>query len=315
MDPTLLAANRIEQTFLGLPASGEAVGGSVSIVGAVHGTAYGDSGQDLDALGGPDAVRRAITAASIHVDHWDFDFDGPLLNGGALTAYDLGNLRTVPGANAENRRVIEAATRDIRACGSIPVLIGGDDSVAIPFMRAFDDAEALHILQIDAHIDWRDKIGDEALGYSSTMRRASELPFVRSMTQVGIRAVGSARHEEVEAARVWGSRLVTVRQARAKGLAEIARAIPHDGEILIHVDCDALDPSICPGVNALSPGGLYLDEVTDLAAAALQGRRLAGFSIVEFNPARDINDMTATVVGRLVCHVLGNLARRSDRQT
>lgn len=315
MDSMLLATNRFEQTFLGLPVSREAVGGSVSIVGAVHGTAYGNSGHDLGSLSGPDVVRRAITAASVHVDHWDFDFDGPLLNGGALAAYDLGNLRTVPEANAENRRVIEAATRYLRASGSIPVLIGGDDSVAIPFMRAFDDAKALHILQIDAHIDWRDRIGDEALGYSSTMRRASELPFVRSMTQVGIRAVGSARREEVEAARAWGSRLVTVRQVRAEGPAEIARAIPHDGEIIIHVDCDALDPSICPGVNALSPGGLYLDEVTDLIAAALQGRRLAGFSIVELNPARDVNDMTATVVGRLVCHVLGNLARRSDRQT
>ena len=284
-------------------------------MGAVHGTAYGDSGPDRAGVVGPDAVRRAITAASVHVDHWDFDFDGPLLNGGALSAYDLGNLRTAPGANAENRNVIEAATRHIRACGSIPVLIGGDDLVAIPFMRAFDNVEALHILQVDAHIDWRDRIGDEALGYSSTMRRASELPFVRSMTQVGIRAVGSARVEEVEAARAWGSRLVTVRQARVQGFVEIAQEIPRDGELLVHVDCDALDPSICPGVNALSPGGLYLDEVTDLIAAALQGRRLAGFSVVEFNPARDINDMTATVVGRLVCHVLGNLARRSDRRT
>ena len=179
-------------------------------------------------------------------------------------------------------------------------------------MRAFDDIEALHLLQVDAHIDWRDRIGDEPLGYSSTMRRASELPFVRSMTQVGIRAVGSARREEVEAARAWGSRLVTVREARARGLAEVAEAIPRDCALLIHVDCDAIDPSVCPGVNALSPAGLRLDEVTDLIAAALRGRRLAGFSVVEFNPAKDVNDMSATVVGRLVCHVLGNLARQAD---
>lgn len=298
------------ETFFGLPAASEAPAGSVAIFGAVHGTAYPGSIDDISALSAPDIVRRAITEASVHLDHWDFDFDGPLLNDGALEVVDLGDVATKPDENADNRAAIEAATRDIRAAGAIPVLIGGDDSAAIPFLRGLADVDRLHILQIDAHIDWRDRIGDEPLGYSSTMRRASELPFVRSMTQVGIRAVGSARREEVEAARAWGSRLVTVRQVRASGMADIADAIPRDGALLIHIDVDALDPSICPGVNALSPGGLWLDEVTDLIAAAITGRTLAGFSIVEFQPKNDVNDMTATVVGRLICHVLGHLARR-----
>lgn len=298
------------ETFLGIPAAAEAKSGSVAIFGAAHGTAYPNASTEMPGISAPDEVRRAITAASIHIDHWDFDFDGPLLNDGALEVFDLGDIVTKPDNNAGNRAAIEAATRDIRAVGAIPILIGGDDSAAIPFMRGLSDVDVLHILQIDAHIDWRNHIGDEPLGYSSTMRRASELPFVRSMTQVGIRAVGSARREEVEAARAWGSRLVTVREARVSGMAEIADAIPRDGTLLIHIDVDALDPSICPGVNALSPGGLWLDEVTDLIAAALAGRTLAGFSIVEFQPRNDLNGMTATVVGRLICHVLGHLARR-----
>lgn len=300
-----------EQTFLGLPASDTAVPGSVSILGAVHGTAYPGAMPTPGVLPAPDAVRRAITAASVHIDHWDFDFDGPLLNGGALAAYDLGDIRTAHGNSPANLKAIEGAARHVRTAGSLPVLLGGDDSVAIPFMRAFDDAAALHILQIDAHIDWRDRIGDETLGYSSTMRRASELPFVRSMTQVGLRGVGSARAEDVAAARAWGSRLVTVSDARRRGMAQVADAIPRDGELLIHIDCDGLDPSLCPGVNALSPGGLLFDEVTALIAGGLRGRRLAGISIVELDPGRDINAMTATVVGRLVCHVLGHLARRT----
>jgi agmatinase len=308
------------ETFLGLPAATEVHVGSVAIFGAVYGTAYPNAVHDLSGMTAPNAVRRAITEASVHIDHWDFDFDGPLLNDGALDVVDLGDVATRPDDNAGNRVAIEAATRDIRAAGAVPVLIGGDDSAAIPFMRGLADVETLHILQIDAHIDWRDRIGDETLGYSSTMRRASELPFVRSMTQVGIRAVGSARREEVEVARAWGSRLVTVRQVRANGAAEIADAIPRDGALLIHIDVDALDPSICPGVNALSPGGLWLspgglwlEEVTDLIASAMAGRTLAGFSIVEFQPKADINSMTATVVGRLICHILGNLARNTGR--
>ncbi|MDW5314604.1 arginase family protein [Rhizobium sp. PL01] len=309
MTYTLLPAS---ETFLGIPSATVAQAGAAVIFGAEHGTAYGSAatGETPD-TSGPDAVRRAITAASVQIDHWDFDFDGPLLNNGALEAFDLGNIATNADDNVGNRAAIEAVARYICAAGAVPVLIGGDDSVAIPFMRGLADTEALHILQIDAHIDWRDRIGDEPLGYSSTMRRASELASVRSMTQVGIRAVGSARREEVEIARAWGSRLVTVRQARSIGMAEIANAIPRDGKLLIHIDLDALDPSICPGVNALSPGGLRLDEVTDLIAAAMTGRDLAGFSIVEFRPQADVNDMTATVAGRLICHVLGHLARRA----
>jgi agmatinase len=298
-----------ERTFLGLPASRQPKAGSAAIFGAVHGTPYEAAGPDEGNEAGPDAIRRAITAASIHIDHWDFDFDGPLLNDGMLEAFDLGDVTTFAQDAIANRFNIETVTRAIRQTGAVPLLIGGDDSVAIPFMRGFDDAGPLHILQIDAHIDWRDHIGGEPLGYSSTMRRASELPFVRSMTQVGIRAVGSARREEVETARAWGSRLVTVNEARRRGLEAVADAIPQDGSLLIHIDCDAMDPGTCPGVNALSPGGFDFHEMTALIALAMKGRRLAGFSIVEFQPRADINDISATVAGRLISHVLGNLAR------
>ena len=88
------------------------------------------------------------------------------------------------------------------------MLLGGDNSVPIPFHRAFADFSALAILQIDAHIDWRDTIGGERDGYSSTMRRASELGFVKAIIQIGARGVGSARREEVEAARAWGARIL-----------------------------------------------------------------------------------------------------------
>lgn len=304
---TLLAAK--PQTFLGIPAATMPKAGSVAIFGAVHGTPYpGNPPDDTDETG-PEAVRRAITAASVHIDHWDFDFDGPLLDDGALEVVDLGDVVTDPGDAAANRDAIERVTRGVVAAGAVPLLIGGDDSVAIPFMRGLEAAGPLHILQIDAHIDWRDSIGEETSGYSSTMRRASELPFLRSMTQVGIRAVGSARRQDVEAARTWGSRLVTVSEARRLGMAAALDEIPRDGALLIHIDCDAMDPGTCPGVNALSPGGFFFDEMTALIAAALDGRRLAGFSIVEFQPRADINDISATVVGRLVCHVLGHLAR------
>ncbi|MGN6539018.1 MAG: arginase family protein [Mesorhizobium sp.] len=297
------------QTFLGLPAAAAPKAGSAAIFGAVHGTPYVSDPVESVTETGPDAVRRAITAACLDAGHWDFDFDGPLLNDGALEALDLGDVATVHDDAPGNRKNIEAVTSAVLAAGATPILIGGDDSVAIPFMRAFDRSEPLHLLQIDAHIDWRDDIGGERLGYSSTIRRASELGCIASMTQCGIRAVGSARRQEVEAARAWGSRIVTVAEARRQGLTAVAAALPRDKPLLIHIDCDVMDPGTCPGVNALSPGGFTFPEMTELLGAAIRGRRLAGFSIVEFQPKADVNDIAATVVGRLVCHVLGHLAR------
>lgn len=302
------------ETFLGVPAAIQPPRGVVAIFGAVHGTPYGSSADDSAAATGPDVVRRAITATSVHIDHWDFDFEGPLLNDGKLQVLDLGDVITRHDDAAANRRDIEAVTRGVLSAEAIPLLIGGDDSVAVPFMRAFDGGEDLHILQIDAHIDWRDDIGGERFGYSSTMRRASELGCVSSMTQVGIRAVGSARRQDVETARAWGSQIVPIGEARRIGMQAVAAMLPRDRRLLIHIDCDAMDPSICPGVNALSPGGFSFYEMTSLIAEALRGRQLAGFSIVEFQPKADLNDMTATVVGRLVSHVLGHLARAADRQ-
>ena len=298
------------QTFLGIPAATLPTAGSAAIFGAVHGTPYASAPGESAGETGPDAVRRAITAASVHIDHWDFDFDGPLLNDGRLQAFDLGDVATAHDDAAGNRRNIESVTRAVLDAGAVPILIGGDDSVAVPFMRAFDGREPIHLLQIDAHIDWRDEIDGERFGYSSTVRRASELGCMASMTQVGIRAVGSARRQEVETALRWGSRIVTAAEARRNGAEAVADLLPRDLPLLIHIDCDAMDPSVCPGVNARSPGGLAFHEMTALIGAAMNGRRLAGFSIVEFQPRADVNDMTAAVVGRLVSHVLGRLARK-----
>lgn len=308
----LLSAGLLEpraDTFLGIPQATTPTAGSAAIFGAVHGTPYARPTVRDGAESGPDAVRRAITAASVHIDHWDFDFDGPLLSDGVFKAFDLGDVSTRPDDAVGNRDNIARVTRAVRAAGAVPILIGGDDSVAIPFMRGLDGGEKLNILQIDAHIDWRDDIDGERLGYSSTMRRASELSSVASITQVGIRAVGSARRAEVETARAWGARLVTVNEARHIGIDALAESLPREGSLVIHIDCDAMDPGTCPGVNALSPGGFFFHEMTELIGAALHGRKLAGFSIVEFQPAADINDMSAAIVGRLVCHVLGHLAR------
>jgi agmatinase len=117
--------NEPKTTFLRLPASDRVVDRSVCVFGAARGTEYEHADPRREGETSPSAVRRAITAASLHVDHWDFDFDGPLLNDGALAACDLGEVPTNPRSGARNRTEIEAATRLIREGGATRVLVRG----------------------------------------------------------------------------------------------------------------------------------------------------------------------------------------------
>ncbi len=288
--------------------------GDFAVFGAGVGTPYpprAEVGYDLvtASADAPAAVRAAVNQSSTDIDHFDFDLGGPLLPPGRRVV-DLGDVP--PDADpAITRDRIEQATRSILAAGACPILIGGDDSVPIPFLRAFADAGPVDILQIDAHIDWRDSIGGERLGYSSTMRRASELPFVRSITQVGMRGVGSARVEEVQAAQAWGARLVTVREARALGPERLAAMLPEGGRLVVQVDADAFDPAVCPAVNAPTPGGFRFEELSEILAAAVARKGLAGLSLVELVPARDPCGLSANVAGRLICNAIGHAARRA----
>lgn len=305
---------RPDRSFLDQPfvSIGDLLSGDAVVFGAGFGTPYpptGEVGYTLGTASGsaPTAVRLAINQSSTDISHHDFDLDGPLLPPGHRLV-DLGNL-VASQSGTGNRQLIEAATAAILAANALPVMIGGDDSVPIPFLRAFAGPEPVDVLQIDAHIDWRDSLGGIRDGYSSTMRRASELPFVRSITQVGMRGVGSARPEEVAAARDWGARLVTVREARAIGPDPLARSLPQGGRLVIQVDADAYDPSVCPAVNAPTPGGFLFDELVDLVAAAIAAKGLAGFSVVELVPQQDPHGHSANVVGRLICNAVGRALR------
>ena len=302
--------HRPTRSFLDQPVIGldDLRAGDAVLFGAGYGTPYPPKGEVGYTLGtassmAPEAVRAAVNQSSTDITHFDFDLGGPLLPPGKRLV-DLGDL--AEGADdAQNRERIAAVTRGILSSGGLPVMIGGDDSVPVPFLRAFADQGPVDVLQIDAHIDWRDSLGGVRDGYSSTMRRASELPFVRSITQVGMRGVGSARPEEVEAALAWGARLVTVREARAVGMQALARSLPSDGRLVIQVDADAFDPSVCPAVNAPTPGGFRFEEIADLLGAAIALKGLAGLSVVELVPGEDPHGLSANVVGRLICNAIG----------
>jgi agmatinase len=184
------------------------------------------------------------------------------------------------------------------------------------FFAGFADHGPIWILQIDAHIDWRDELHGECYGYSSPMRRASEMPHVVGIVQAGIRSVGSARLAELEAARDYGSRIVTAREIHTQGVEAVLRHIPAEARVVVTLDCDGLDPSIMPGVAARTPGGLTYTQVIDLIAGiGSRGARIAGFDIVEFYPPADIDHLSALTAARILVNAIGSVVRQAWKTT
>lgn len=292
--------------FMGATPATHAEGFDAAIFGAPHGTPY--SGLDNRIYkSAPDAFRKALANDAQFLDNWDWDLGGPLLQHGQKIC-DLGNLKTKPKDGPGNRALIERTTREILEAGAVPIMFGGDDSVPIPFIAAFAKEPAIVILQIDAHIDWRHERYGETMGFSSTMRRASEGEHVWRIVQAGARGLGSARPQEVQDALNWGAHIVTSRDIHHKGVEEVLQHIPEDCDCVISLDCDALDLTLMPAVAYPTPGGLTYTQVMDLIAGVAEKARIAGFCMVEFVPGRDKDGTAAFTAARLAAQVIGRIA-------
>lgn len=297
-------------SFLGLPDRLPAGGVPRAVIfSAGHGSTYRGQDSSGHALAA-DAIRAASQEDAALIEHWDFDLGGPLFDGRPVSCADVGNVPTALHDNAGNRARIEVKTREVLALPAVPIVLGGDDSVPIPFLAGFADHGPVWVLQIDAHIDWRDELHGERFGYSSPMRRISEMAHVAGMVQVGMRSVGSARPGEVDAALRYGSHLVTAREIHSHGVAAALRHIPEGARVVITLDCDGLDPSIMPGVAARAPGGLTYTQAIDLIADIGKRARIAGFDLVELYPPADIGGLSALTAARLLVNAIGTIVRQ-----
>lgn len=297
-------------TFLGVP-SDDGSPADATILGIPHGVPYPSPGLTAGCAAAPAAVRARSQRLARFVGHHDFDLDGPMLPpDSTFRVVDAGDVPGDPATGPINAARAEAAVRAVTGAGSAPIVLGGDDSVPIPVLRALDTLGPLTVLQVDAHLDFRDEVAGIRDGYSSAMRRASEMGHVSRIVQVGLRGVGSARTTDVADARAAGNVLVTARRLRERGVAWLLEQLPADAPLFIAFDCDGVDPAVLPAVSGLSPGGLDYHEASDLLAGAAARCRVVGAAFTELVPDRDVNERSALVVARLVTRLLAAMARR-----
>jgi len=303
-------------TFAGFPYCSdiEKLSGDIAIIGIPFGVPY-DASKPPESLNAPAAIRRESNQYPDDPIAWDFDLGDTLLGATGIRVVDCGDLHGSQSEPTENQRSAIAAIQKILAGGAIPLVLGGDDSIPIPVLRAYEGNEPFYILQLDAHIDWRDNVNGIREGYSSTMRRASEMPWVKGITQVGMRAVGSAREEEVLAARSYGANLVNASVIRHEGIASVVDFLPADSRIFITFDLDAIDPSAMPATGALTPGGLDYLEVIDLIHAVVKRTQVVGICIVSLVPEMDVNNIGVITAMRIVWNLIGSIARKLTKHT
>ena len=279
----------------------------VALLGIQHSEPYAHDVFPNDQSRAPDAIRQMSQSFCYNPAHWDFDTGTDLASNLPARHIDIGNAAwSGQGDYGDYAAAITARVRHLWQQGAQLIVLGGDHGVTIPVVDALDAiGRPVHILHIDAHLDWREEVGGVRRGYSSPLQWASKNKAVSGMTQIGLRAIGSARSREVNAARAFGSHLIGAEQIHAEGIEPVLATIPKGQPVYLTIDADGIDPTECPAVMAPTPGGIYFRQLAPLIRSVARSNRIVGMDIVEIAPSFDFsNGLTCITAGRLILNVL-----------
>lgn len=205
------------------------------------------------------------------------------------------NCETLEGQAAYD--AIQTAVRGELEAGHRVISIGGDHSVSYPAIMAHVESyERLSILHFDAHPDLYEDFEGNPFSHASPFARLMESGKIARLVQIGIRTLNDHQRDQVKRYKV---ELHEMRDL--SGLDRIA----FDGPVYISIDIDALDPAYAPGVSHHEPGGLSTRQVLGLIQS-VSGTVIGG-DVVEYNPTRDINGMTAMVAAKITKELAGRI--------
>ena len=247
-------------------------------------------------LRGPAQAPKAIRAA-LASGHSNQATEMGAELGIDIAVEDLGDLPLDESA-ADFDRIAAAATAAVEA-GKVALFLGGDHMVTYPIVAGIAAVRGpLNILHFDAHPDIYDDFGGDPLSHASPFARIMERGLATHLVQVGIRTLNRHCREQAER---FGVEIVEMRK-----FSPDAVPIP-EGPLYVSIDMDALDPAFAPGVSHHEPGGLSIRDI--LSVLHRIEAKIVGADVVEYNPARDINDMTAVVAAKFVKELAGLASR------
>jgi agmatinase len=257
---------------------------------------------------GPRGIREASTLFSFgHAGAYDFEDDIVYLPSESTRIVDIGDADIIHTDTINSHLNIEYGVRKILEKKALPVVLGGDHSINIPCINAFDNQEPIHLIQIDAHLDFVDERHGVRYGHGNPMRRASEKNYVSGITQIGIRNVSSTAKEGYIDAKKMGSKIFSVRDLRKMGKNNILNEIPKNKRYYITIDIDAFDPSIASGTGTPSHGGFYYYEILELLDGIIKQGNVVGLDLVEVAPDYDLTNSTSTLAAQLLMNTIGRI--------
>ena len=257
---------------------------------------------------GPRSIREASTLFSFgHGGAYDHEDDVTYLPADKVRIQDIGDADIVHTDTLKSHANIEFGVRKMLAAGALPVVLGGDHSINIPCVAAFSEQEPIHIVQIDAHLDFVDERHGVRFGHGNPLRRAAERSYVTGLSQIGIRNVSSTAREGYEDARRMGSDILSVRQFRKLGVEQVLERIPNAKRYYVTIDIDGFDPSIAPGTGTPSHGGFLYYEVLELLAGLAKRGTVVGIDLVEVAPDYDHTGTTAILAAQVLLNFIGRI--------
>lgn len=248
---------------------------------------------------------QALLEASVQLEA--FDGRGAPLESGIHTREAL-RLEQAPPEVA--LAAIRAAVEDALRRNSVPVVLGGEHTVALGAVRAFARRGAgIGVVQFDAHADLRTAYEGDPFSHACVMRRILELDL--PLLQIGVRSLcadeDALRRREPRIAALDAETIVR------HGVPPTVIPDRFPPDVYLTFDVDALDPSLLPATGTPEPGGLGWYETVDLLRILSRERNVLGFDVVELSPRPDLH-ASDFVAAKLVYTLMGFILESRNRR-
>jgi len=259
---------------------------------------------------GPRSLREYSTRFAFHEraiqegGYWDIEKKRRFLEN--IRLVDCGDQDILYLKVEETFSAITDSVGKLLSAKVFPVFLGGDHSITFPIVRAFRDFGPVHILHLDAHLDYNDSIEGVLLANGSPVKRISELDFVGKIVQVGMRGI-RAREDAYKDSLARGNTIIPISRFRRSGIEEVLQEIPRQGNLYVTIDVDVLDPSIAPGTSSPEFDGMTYREIKELLTTLALQRKVVGFDLVEVNPFLDPIGLTQSAAVLIILEFLGTL--------
>ena len=240
---------------------------------------------------GPAAIREASHSLETFSPFLDRD----LLSRDYI---DWGEMEFPPGradlmVEKVEERVLQALDSDLK-----PVLIGGEHTATLGAVKALlKGYPDLVVIQLDAHLDFKEDCLGEKICHSTLMRRISEIVPAENIFRLGIRS--GTRDDLVDA----GIELPMDYSGGENAIERLARTIPKKLPLYVTLDLDVFDPSLVPGVGNPEPNGLTFREFIQITRS-FSFTNFVGFDVMELTPQYDQTGVSAVVAASVVRDLL-----------